>query len=110
MIWSNHKNAHYTQLRNMQQHHVYHARSADLDQGKKRCWQFAMISDEPVELQELSLHLHTSFLENKPSLSLLFILYIENSSWRQQLKAYEPKTGEQSIFSEIHIMHTFEMP
>ena len=37
-----------------------------------------MISDEPVELYELSLDLHTSILEKKPSLFLLFILYIEN--------------------------------
>ena len=42
------------QLHNMQQYHVY-ARSADLAhtkkvQGKKHSWQFAMTSDELVEL------------------------------------------------------------
>ena len=47
-------NTEYTQLRNMQQYHVY-VRSADLVhmkkvQGKKVVWQFTMISDESVEL------------------------------------------------------------
>ena len=34
---------------------------------------FTVTSDESVELEELSLVLHTSFLEKKPSLSLLSI-------------------------------------
>ena len=39
-------------------------------QDKKFNWQFAMTSDQPVELLDLSLDLHTSNLEKKPSLSV----------------------------------------
>ena len=56
MKWSNHKHAHCTQLCNMQ-HHVCHARSADLDLDTRKKGQevlliasFVTISDQSVEL------------------------------------------------------------
>ena len=40
-------------------------------QGKKRNRQYTMTSDKLVELQDLSLPLHASLLEKKPSLFLV---------------------------------------
>ena len=43
----------------------------------------------------------------------LNILFIRKAmlplAWKSQ-EAYDAKTGEQSVFGEIHTIHAFEMP
>ena len=58
-------------------------------QAKKRCQKSAVTSDEPVELQELSIVLHALVLAKKPSLSLLSI-----ESWS---RSEEGRGGQQML-------------
>ena len=63
-----------------------------------------------IALQELLLKLHSLYLESNSPLFILFIKNLSGSVKGVGRKQMMPKTGEQSIFSEIHIVHTFETP
>ena len=54
--------------------------------AKRLSWQFTATNDKSVEVQELLLDLHNTRVENKPSLSLL---YIESSELHQEAKKAE---------------------
>ena len=63
---------------------------------------------ESVNLQELWLKLHIFRLEKSPVMFVLSIKTFLESVGGSGCK--DAKTGEQSVFSEIHTIHRFEMP